>query len=49
MAEKSGIEGRRLQEEFLTESVKESFGATEEGGISMEIALSFSREGRSSA
>ena len=39
------MERRRGHEEFLTESVKESFSATEEGEISIEIAFSLAEKG----
>ena len=39
------LERRLLHEEFLTESVKESFSATEEGRISIEVAFSLAEKG----
>lgn len=34
-----------LQGEFWTESIKESFSATERGGISIEVAFSLAEKG----
>ena len=42
---RDSLERRLVQEGFLTESVKESFSATEEWGISIEVAFSLAEKG----